>query len=261
MQRILLAFLTLAFGTAAAQISTNSHAKAQAPQPKPAQAGQATPASAPSPARMRVSVELAKFERADPGKMAKQSTVGAARGSGERFPLPLAPNEAAAYSATPVFSWSYPGPTRRFRLRLKRSRWQRTPARSGDRLRIQISVSAPPLEAGKPYFWTVQPESAASGSPSPAMVIAVLGGAERRKLDATLNGLSGTAIDVALQRIQAFADAGVWYDAIDAVNATIAANPNDADLLELRGEVLQKVDATRAIAKRDLDRARELRGR
>lgn len=253
-----LAFVAMACATAMGQNGSRSSEKPQSPPPSPAQTGQPAPAPAPKPqARARVNVELAKFERADPGKMAKQSTVGAARGSGDRFPLPLAPNEAVAYSTSPLFSWSYPGPTRRFVFVLTDRDGNELQRETVNGYEYRYPASALPLEAGHTYNWTVQPESAASGSPSPPMVIAIMGGGERRQLGAALNQ---AATGDPLQRIQAFVDAGVWYDTIDAVNTLITADPNDPDLLELRGEVLQKVEATRAIAKRDLDRAREIRG-
>ncbi|HZQ90461.1 MAG TPA: DUF928 domain-containing protein [Terriglobales bacterium] len=221
-----------------------------------AQAKQASPSPPPPPAkRPRVNVDLAKFERADAAALAKQATVGGAtRGSGDRFPQPLAPMSAKSYTTTPVFAWTYPGPTRKFVFTLNDADGNELLRESVNGYEYRALASAG-LAPGKRYTWTVQPESATSGPPSPELTMEIVGGTERKNLEAALANAGGDDT----RRLQALVDAGVWYDTVAALNEMIAAHPGDADLLELRGHVFEKSENTRSAAQRDLQRAGELR--
>jgi hypothetical protein len=51
-----------------------------------------------------------------------------------------------------------------------------------------------------------------------------------------------------LQRASAYAQAGVWYDALDAISNAIDAHPNDASLREQRASLLKQVGLSEAAA-------------
>ena len=49
-------------------------------------------------------------------------------------------------------------------------------------------------------------------------------------------------------RASAYAQAGIWYDALDAISNAIEANPNDASLKEQRAALLKQVGLSQAAA-------------
>ncbi len=51
-----------------------------------------------------------------------------------------------------------------------------------------------------------------------------------------------------LERAAAYAQAGVWYDALDAISNAIEANPTDASLREQRASLLKQIGLTQAAA-------------
>ena len=51
-----------------------------------------------------------------------------------------------------------------------------------------------------------------------------------------------------LERASAYAQAGIWYDALDAISNAIEANPNDASLKEQRASLLKQVGLSEAAA-------------
>ena len=51
-----------------------------------------------------------------------------------------------------------------------------------------------------------------------------------------------------LERASAYAQAGIWYDALDAISNAIEANPNDASLREQRSSLLKQVGLSEVTA-------------
>jgi Domain of Unknown Function (DUF928) len=51
-----------------------------------------------------------------------------------------------------------------------------------------------------------------------------------------------------LTRASAYAEAGIWYDALDAISNAIEANPKDASLKEQRASLLKQVGLSEAAA-------------
>jgi hypothetical protein len=51
-----------------------------------------------------------------------------------------------------------------------------------------------------------------------------------------------------VERAAAYAAAGIWYDALDAISNAIEANPNDASLREARASLLKQVGLSQAAA-------------
>jgi hypothetical protein len=51
-----------------------------------------------------------------------------------------------------------------------------------------------------------------------------------------------------LERASAYAQAGIWYDALDAISNAIEANPKDASLKEQRASLLKQVGLSEAAA-------------
>jgi hypothetical protein len=51
-----------------------------------------------------------------------------------------------------------------------------------------------------------------------------------------------------VERAAAYAAAGIWYDALDAISNAIEANPSDASLREARASLLKQVGLSQAAA-------------
>ena len=69
---------------------------------------------------------------------------------------------------------------------------------------------------------------------------------KRIKPPADLAATSEKADD--LERAEAYAQAGIWYDALDAISNAIEAHPDDASLREQRASLLKQVGLSQAAA-------------
>ena len=143
------ALLLLFCGFAVSQKQDN----AQAPPAKPGQ-GQAKPAESKKP-RARVVTDLSGFDLLESSKLKKQTQVpGGTRGMPR--PVALAPRLGKLYGDQPAFSWKLEGKAKNFLFIL----WNDAQA---ELFRAEVTGSeyrypatAPALEPGKTYFWTVE---------------------------------------------------------------------------------------------------------
>ena len=204
-------------------------------------AQQPKPGAATATARTRVVINLGQFERADPAAQKRQATVaGGTRGAGAG-PVAIAPMEALAYAATPRFAWTSAGATRRFVFILMDNDGEELNRATVSGQEYRYPASAPALEPGKQYRWTVQPESAAAGGPSEEARFTVMGGGDRKKIESALSAIPASDPDAAVKRIQALAQAGIWYDTLAALDDELRAHPNDPDLANVRAQMMEKV--------------------
>jgi hypothetical protein len=92
------------------------------------------------------------------------------------------------------------------------------------------------LQPGMSYQWSV---ALVADADSRAMDLVASGVIERIELDGSqdkrIKGSSG------MQRVQALAGEGLWYDALDEVSQLIAASPDDASLRAARNQLLVQV--------------------
>jgi hypothetical protein len=110
-----------------------------------------------------------------------------------------------------------------------------TPARAGVQ-RIRLADHGARLEPGAVYFWYVKLVPDAN---DPEQDRLVGGGIQRVPAPA---GLQAQLADPQTSRPHALAQAGVWYDAMDAYSSAIEARPADAALREQRAALLRQVD-------------------
>lgn len=89
--------------------------------------------------------------------------------------------------------------------------------------------------------------------------VAIVPDAENRSKDVVAKGVIkrveapadlATRVEKAdnLERASAYAQAGIWYDALDAISNAIEANPKDASLKEQRASLLKQVGLSEAAA-------------
>ena len=110
-----------------------------------------------------------------------------------------------------------------------------TPARAGVQ-RIRLADHGARLEPGAVYFWYVKLVPDAN---DPEQDRLVGGGIQRVPAPA---GLQAQLADPQTSRPHALAQAGLWYDAMDAYSSAIEARPADAALREQRAALLRQVD-------------------
>jgi hypothetical protein len=89
------------------------------------------------------------------------------------------------------------------------------------------------LQPGVSYQWSV---ALVTDADSRAMDLVASGVIERIELDDSQdNRIKGSS---GMQRIQALAGEGLWYDALDEVSLLIAASPDDESLRDARNQLL-----------------------
>src|SRR5713226_437487 len=179
-------------------------------------------AEPPKRIRNRIIADLSGFEIADPDQLKKFQYVDLAPMACRVFTdIPLAARRARLYGTNPVFRWrvmrSRPrGQTYTFIL------WTgdcsevfRNEVRGSS---FRYPLYAPPLELGKPYYWTLNAdcESWWSG-------FLVISESERIEIVRRLVQVTGPNLyESSLARARIFTESRLWYDAIDTYSELIA---------------------------------------
>lgn len=224
------------------------------PASKPAQ-----PASTKTEAkkRARVVTDLSGFDLLAPSKLKKQPQVtGATRGFPE--PAALAPRLGKAYATRPVFQWSYPGKLRKFAFVLKGDDGQEMFRAEVEGTTFRYPESAPALEAGKTYFWTVEATTMLGAQPSAPVGFVVVSEDGRKEIAEGLGAIAGDSYESGLARARFLTDRRLWYDALAAYSELIGKNPDKAELYEQRGTIYAQVAATQGLSDQDFGKADEL---
>jgi hypothetical protein len=102
--------------------------------------------------------------------------------------------------------------------------------------RIDLAQTGTKLEPGVEYRWFV---SAVADPGQRSNDVVASGTIQRITPDGALQAKIAGADERALARI--YSEAGMWYDAIDALSRMIAKSPNDAALRHQRAALLQQV--------------------
>jgi hypothetical protein len=213
-------------------------------------------ASKSSAPRKRVTSDLSGFDLLPASK--QPMVVGATR-STPRATL-LAPRLGRAYSITPQFEWSYSGKARQFFFVLMDDAQLEIYRADVTGMQFQYPASAPPLEPGKTYFWTVEVNLPLGGGspPAPAGFI-VVSGVQRAAIEKSLREIAvAEPFEAGLERARAFARFRVWYDAIAAYSNLISQFPNRRELYRERSEVWNQIAATATQAAKDRAQAAAL---
>jgi hypothetical protein len=191
--------------------------------------------------------KLEGFELAKTAALDKQTTVAAAS-RGSRTPLPIGPRLARVYSPEPVLTWDFAGPTDTpFTVRLYNEDDEPVAEATVTGRSYRYGSQGPSLRAGRTYHWTVE----VTGMPqsrSEMTGLSMVEAAERAAVAARL--ASAPADDKAgpLARARIFVEYRLWYDALAAYDAAIAATPASAEAHEGRGELLAQLPAFQTLA-------------
>jgi hypothetical protein len=219
---------------------------------------QAKPAEAKKP-RARVVTDLSGFDLLESGKLKTQTQVaGATRGMSR--PVALAPRLGKLYGDQPTFSWKFEGKAKSFLFVLEDDARTELFRAEVTGYEYRYPATAPALQPGKTYFWTVEVASAMfGGEPSAPAGLLLLNAAQRAEVEKELAAAAfPDAYQSGLARARAFRDRRLWYDALDAYSGLIARFPDRAELYEQRGMIYAQFDATKPLGEKDFAREEEL---
>ncbi len=212
---------------------------------------QATPS--PEPKRKRVVTDMSGFELA-PANLSQQTTVvGATRSlGGMRPPAPtlLAPHVGRALGPKVTLAWMVVAPTNGFTLVVQDESGKELSRQS---VALTQAVADASLFPGQTYQWTVA--TAAGSPPSAAATIRVLSADERKAVEAELAKTPGDSFDARIARARVLAKNRLWYDAVEAYTALIAAFPDRAAAYEERGQVYSQLPVTKPFGDADFAQA------
>jgi len=218
----------------------------------------AKPAAAKRP---RVVTVLAGFDLVDKDALKKQTmAAGASRGEGAA-PMALAPHLGKLYDTLPEFCWNDASGGGDYVLTVWDDAQNPLFHTQVKGYRFRYPGSAPKLQPGKTYFWTVETPPSMSGSQQSVPVgFEVVAGDQRKAVDDKLAAVKGAdAYAADLDRARIFTDARLWYDAVSAYTRLMAKYPARAELYDARGTLFAQLPATQADAAADFAQAEHLR--
>jgi hypothetical protein len=204
--------------------------------------------------RQRVVSDLSGFELLDASKLKdKPMVTGATRSFSPKPPVLLAPHLGKLHGASPVFAWKHEGKS--FAFALTDASGKEVHAAQVDGTTYAWPASAPHLEDGKTYTWSVKTAAPANAPASSAGVV-VVDKAERKQIDKALAAAKGAdEYAQGLARAQAFVDKRVWYDAVGVYTDLIAKFPERAEAYEKRGTLFAQIPELQAVADAELEKA------
>lgn len=222
-------------------------------QTEPQAAQQSSPVAKPPVKHVHVAMEGFELDKKSDSQ-AGNAQSAASRGAGPTVFL-YAPQLTKLYTLTPTFCWKSGLKTKAFFFRLFDADGEVTYENHTPDFRLQYPASAPPLEPGTTYIWTVQGGLGLLGGGSLPVHFIVLNSEERAALEKQLAGAG------AMKRAAIFTDKRLWYDAIQAYTELIAQHPDVADLYEKRGNIYDQIPATQDLAQADFEKVAELRAK
>jgi hypothetical protein len=92
------------------------------------------------------------------------------------------------------------------------------------------------LEPGVPYQWSVALVMNEDSRSTDVMASGVI---ERVEPDKAVS--SRIAGSQGMELVAAYANAGIWYDALDTISSMIASSPQDQELVAIRATLLDQV--------------------
>jgi hypothetical protein len=221
-----------------------------------AQSNPETSAAAPATAESspaRPSLKLVYKPPAAAGNIPTRVS-GGARGGGDAGTslLALVPNHAALTTqAHPSLFWFQSKPTKaKFEMTVVEPKKAKpllsltsSDADKPGIHRIKLSKHNVELQPGVSYEWSV------AIVPDPAnrsKDVVAKGLIKRISAPGNLETMLEKADD--MERASVYAQAGIWYDALDAISNAIEAHPDDASLREQRATLLKQVGLSQAAA-------------
>jgi hypothetical protein len=204
----------------------------------------------------RVHADLSGFDLA-PKSAATDSGVQIGGGTRGGLPSPLlfAPQRSKCYATAPTFYWGKAGALNKFRLTVYASNDDVVYDAAVEGKSFTYPASAPPLEPGKTYSWTVQPVGTLMAEPAQPVELVLLSREEREAIQQKVKAVAGESLEERIRRAEIFVNGRLWYDAIEAYTTLIIQYPDEADLYNARGEIYDQIPATRELAEKDFLRA------
>jgi Domain of Unknown Function (DUF928) len=210
-----------------------------------------------------VVADLSGFDLLPPAKLRRQPTVAAATRDLPE-PFSLAPRLAKLYGTNPLFVWNNNGQEQRLEFVL----WNAT---KEEVFRVSVTGTsyrypertAPRLQAGQTYLWTVEAVSPLLGTSlsAPAGFV-VVSAKEAEEIKARLTQIhANDAYEAELARARILTDHRLWYDVVAAYTDLIARYPDRAELYDERGTIYTQIGVTRTLADQDFSRADDLRAK
>jgi hypothetical protein len=228
----------------------------QKPEPRDAASAQTNVAASASTTHKRVHANLSGFDLDFKGTA---TDVGVEIGGGARGILPglilFAPRRGRCYTTTPTFYWGQAEDFKKFRFTVNDADDDVIYESVVQGTSFRYPATAPALEPGKTYSWTVQREGTLMAGPAAPVEFVMLPEAERKAVQEKLKALPGESRKERIRRVEIWVNARLWYDAIEAYTALILQYPDDADLYNARGEIYYQIAATRELAEKDFSRA------
>src|SRR5271170_368068 len=167
----------------------SSQARQQSQPSQPRETSSAPPKSEPAkkPPRKRVVTDLSGFDLLTSKRQQGDAPMVSGATRGVHALVALAPKLARLYGSNPVFHWAYPGKSAKFIFLLQ-------DVNRKEVLRIEVAglscaypESAPALDPGQTYFWSVEPVADfPNGEPSDRVGFVVVSGEERSAVDVEL---------------------------------------------------------------------------
>jgi len=117
-----------------------------------------------------------------------------------------------------------------------RQRFTQTIAQPG-LIRISLPVSAPALENGQSYLWTLV---IYCGTAAPSNSIFVQGTVQRRNLDPSTQRQLAAATP--FERARLYAANGIWHETLTALAELRQANPRDPQVVDAWNQLLQRMN-------------------
>ena len=126
----------------------------------------------------------------------------------------------------------------------------------------QYPETAPSLEPGRTYFWSVETFSELlTSSPSDPVGFIVLSTEEMQAVKKALAKIQEQdPFRLGIARAQVFTDQRLWYDAIGVYTELIAQYPDRPELYDERGMLYAQLAVTRDLSEKDFIDADKLRG-
>lgn len=212
------------------------------------------PATSPSAAPALEAPKLVYKPPANSGRMPTRVSGGARGDSGVDAKLePLIPNEMALTTeAQPSLFWYQSKPAKaKFELAIVEPKNPKPllslTSPDADKAgihRVKLTRHKVELKPDVLYEWSVaivpDPENRSKD-------IVTKGALKRVKATPELTDLLAKASDDAT-KAAVYAEAGIWYDALEAITNAIEANPNNVSLKEQRASLLKQVGLSQAAA-------------
>jgi hypothetical protein len=219
---------------------TLPHVSAQTTPAPPAKPVPTAPPAKPAAEKpSRVHANLEGFDITPKSGKSPNQIGGASRGVGGV--TLLAPTMCKAYTLAPTFFWGPDDQQSEYIFRLTQASASQNPLFETKVVggHFTYPSSAPALQPGATYVWSVQPTIDMMGGPASASFL-ILGGADRDAVAAALVHAQASA-DSAVAQAKVFMDMRLWFDALATYSNLIQQFPARAEFYKARADLYDQL--------------------